>query len=659
MTGRLIGRTLGGDFTIIERIGQGGMATVYRAHQRSVRRDVALKVLDFNEETLIDDTFKERFANEAAFIAALEHIHILPVHAYGIDDNHAYLAMRLLRGGSLKELLRDGDPLPLERAAMLFEQIAKGLAYAHSKGIIHRDLKPGNILLDENNNAYLTDFGLAKLADSDADLTKEDKVVGTLWYMSPEQISGAKLDHRADIYSMGILLFHMVTGRVPFRNEGGEDMISVMYKHLREAPPNPLALNPLISERLSQIILRALAKDPEERYQNMGEMAIEVSEALGLSASQSYPTVASALYRTDPLMQMPHLQRRRWVIAVVIASLVVGIGLLALLPRINLADVPTFTVQQGVEADWDELEPTEQQVALAQQRLGEDGFIAVSACDLGSEYHATLNREISQRLTDYDLAHQVLDSAADSNQQRIQIEQALLNGAQGLILCVLNYEFIDETLRSMDERDLPIVIESTSDETYGGVITSNIQSDFAMGQAAGRYAGQLIRDELGGEADVVVLSFDDADNIVIRADGLEAGVLENAPNAEFVARVDGGTQEFGYQSMRELLAEGIPFDVIVSINDAGAYGAVQALEEAGIEPGQVMIVSIDAERLATQYIRDGYYFRGSLTVGRRATAISTSDVMTQMLAGASVPEIITIPTGTIITVETLNALEES
>src|SRR5688572_22875672 len=196
------------DFVVQERIGRGGMSVVYSAFQPSVNRQVALKIITVNAEAGEQDEFRRRFAQEAELVASLEHIHILPVYDYGIvNDEIAYIAMRLLRGGSLSSLIKDGS-LPVDRVADLFTQVARGVAYAHRKGVIHRDIKPSNILLDDDNNAYVTDFGLAKLVGDTMDITRSGKIVGTPAYMAPEQLRGDVIDHRADIYSLGVVLYH-------------------------------------------------------------------------------------------------------------------------------------------------------------------------------------------------------------------------------------------------------------------------------------------------------------------------------------------------------------------------------------------------------------------------------------------------------------------
>ncbi|HVU10776.1 MAG TPA: serine/threonine-protein kinase, partial [Phototrophicaceae bacterium] len=279
MLPRWVGRRVD-DFVIEDRIGRGGMATVFRAHQISVNRYVALKVIDLSLNQEEREEFRTRFEQEAAVVALLEHIHILPVYAYGVVENEfTYLAMRLLRGGSLADLLRKG-PLPQARAVEIFSQVGRGLEYAHRKGVIHRDLKPSNILLDDAGNAYLSDFGLAKMLGSTLNLTKSGNLVGTPAYVSPEQVRGEPADARSDIYSMGILLYHMFVGRPPFElSETG--IAALLYKHVEEPPPPPRLFNPEVTPQVEAVILRALDKDPTLRYQSAEAMVNELNAALG------------------------------------------------------------------------------------------------------------------------------------------------------------------------------------------------------------------------------------------------------------------------------------------------------------------------------------------------------------------------------------------
>ncbi|MGZ9226345.1 MAG: serine/threonine-protein kinase, partial [Anaerolineales bacterium] len=207
------GQTLG-PYRIINQIGKGGMATVYKAYQPSVDRYVALKVLP--SQLAESKEFATRFQQEARIIAKLEHPHILPVFDYGESDGIAYLVMRYLEAGTLKEKMEAGRPLPLNEIDRIFNQLTDALTYAHSHGIVHRDLKPANALIDSYGNIFLTDFGIAKLLESASPrLTQTDAIMGTPAYISPEQAQGQPVDQRSDIYSLGIILYEMVTGRVP------------------------------------------------------------------------------------------------------------------------------------------------------------------------------------------------------------------------------------------------------------------------------------------------------------------------------------------------------------------------------------------------------------------------------------------------------------
>ncbi len=261
-----------GQFTVIEEIGRGGMATVYRATQASINRDVALKVLP--KAFLHDSGFYERFTREVDVIAHLEHPHIVPIYDFGTFDGTPYIAMRLLMGGSLRQFIRSGGTINLHELIVPARQIGSALDYAHQQGIVHRDLKPGNILLDTNNNAYLSDFGIARVLNSD--LTGS-AIIGTPAYMSPEQAQGNPLDARADVYSMGVVLFELITGREPFE---AETPIAMILKHLNERVPFISEFRTDLPHELDRVIAKATQKNPDERYSSAGAMAQAFEDAV-------------------------------------------------------------------------------------------------------------------------------------------------------------------------------------------------------------------------------------------------------------------------------------------------------------------------------------------------------------------------------------------
>lgn len=276
----LSGTTIG-TYQIVEQIGQGGMATVYKAFHAPTNRYVAVKVLP--PEATADPHFMQRFDREAKAIAGLQHIHILPVFDYGQHEGMPYLVMRYVPTGTLKDRLAEGA-LRLDEAIRLFCQIAEAVEYAHQKGILHRDLKPANVLLDDSGNALLSDFGLARLVGTDSSLTGVN-VVGTPLYMSPAQARGRPVDARSDIYSLGVMLYEMVTGETPFT---AESPVAVIYMHASEPPPPPRTKRSDLPIAVEQVILKALAKRDEQRFQTASAMITALRAAVS-TVSEAQP----------------------------------------------------------------------------------------------------------------------------------------------------------------------------------------------------------------------------------------------------------------------------------------------------------------------------------------------------------------------------------
>ena len=264
-----------GPYRIINQIGHGCMATVYKAYQPSMNRNVAIKVLP--SQLAESKEFTKRFQQEAHTIARLEHAHILPVFDYGESDGISYFVMRYLQAGTLKDKMEAG-PLSLTEIDRIFTQLADALSYAHSQGVIHRDLKPANALIDSQGNLFLTDFGIAKLLeDSSPRLTQTDAIMGTPAYISPEQAQALKVDQRSDIYSLGIILYEMVTGRVPFV---ADTPLAVILKHVSDPMPLPSSIKTDIPESIEQVLLKSLAKNPNDRFATAAEFVSAWKRAL-------------------------------------------------------------------------------------------------------------------------------------------------------------------------------------------------------------------------------------------------------------------------------------------------------------------------------------------------------------------------------------------
>ncbi len=262
-----------GQYQLKEIIGQGGMATVYKAYHPATDRLVAVKVL--TRQLSEDPAFLKRFRREARVVARLEHRSILPIYDYGEHDGQPYIVMRMVEAGTLRTGIYHGQ-LDLPTAARIVEQVAEALDYAHSHGVIHRDLKPSNILLDEHNNAYLTDFGIAKMLGSTSQVTASG-VVGTPSYMSPEQCQGKSVTSASDIYALAAILHEIVTGRPPFV---ADRPLTVMYMHVREPVPSVLDVDPSLPPAIDEVIERGLAKQPEMRYMTASALAEDFRHAV-------------------------------------------------------------------------------------------------------------------------------------------------------------------------------------------------------------------------------------------------------------------------------------------------------------------------------------------------------------------------------------------
>lgn len=270
----MIGNILGDRFEILERVGGGGMATVYKAHDHRLDRKVAVKIL--RQQFVHDEDFIRRFQREAQAAASLSHPNVVSIYDVGQQDDVHYIVMEYVEGCTLNEKIKEQAPLPVEEAVHIASQICDALEHAHYNQIIHRDIKPHNILLSKDGRVKVTDFGIARAAAA-TDLTQTGAVLGSVHYFSPEQAKGVIQGEKSDLYSLGIVLYQMLTNRLPFL---GESPISVALKHLQEHVEEPRKINPLIPQSVENIILKALRKTPEERYNGAKDMLEDLTTCL-------------------------------------------------------------------------------------------------------------------------------------------------------------------------------------------------------------------------------------------------------------------------------------------------------------------------------------------------------------------------------------------
>jgi len=280
-----------GRYKIKSELGRGGMATVYRALDPSSNREVAIKVLP--PEMLRNLVTRARFKRELKLVASLEHPAIVPVYDVGEDDDQPFFVMRYMSGGSLAAMIKKGR-LSLSDAAVIIERLASALDHAHSKGIIHRDIKPDNVLFDAGNNPYLSDFGVAKFTETSVSATGHD-VMGTPAYISPEQARGENVDHRADIYGLGAILYEMLAGKRPYP---GETVIGVAVQHVNDPIPDILKDRPDLPVEVDAIIKTAMAKDKEKRYNTALELALALSRAT-FGEERTLPSLATLTNRQN------------------------------------------------------------------------------------------------------------------------------------------------------------------------------------------------------------------------------------------------------------------------------------------------------------------------------------------------------------------------
>ena len=318
--------------------GRGGMGVVYRATQPGLERSVALKLIA--AEFAADDEFRERFQRESRLAASIEHPNVIPVYEAGEHEGALFISMRFVDGSDLKSVIqRDGRLEPV-RAARVIAQVAAALDAAHSRGLVHRDVKPGNVLVTPDEHVYLTDFGLTKRAHSESALTRTGQMVGTVDYVAPEQIEGGAVDARSDVYALGCVLYHLLTGKVPFDKP---TEMARLYSHVHEPPPKPSDEIPGLAPELDEVVARAMAKAPADRYPSAGDLgraaeaaaahralpSTEQSIARGEAAPgriESAPTVTGPIGAAAPAGEATPRSKRPLVVAGALAAL----GLIAL-----------------------------------------------------------------------------------------------------------------------------------------------------------------------------------------------------------------------------------------------------------------------------------------------------------------------------------------
>ncbi len=343
----MVGKTVAGRYELEEVVGHGGMSSVYRAHDSLLERYVALKVL--HEQYNEDEDFVERFKREARSVAQLQHPNIVTVIDRGEEEGRQYIVFEFIDGENLKEFVVRKGRLDLREALEIAVEIARALAFAHEHGLIHRDVKPQNVLLNGDGRAKVTDFGIARSLDVEHGVTQTGTVLGTSNYIAPEQASGQQVDVHTDVYSLGVVLYELLTGEVPFP---GESFVAVAMKHVHEPPPNVLDVRGDVPLRVASAIDRALEKDPTERFPTMDAFAAELEACLAeLDRGEAGDATVVIPAATRPRRRKPAARLPLFIGllgALAIAAIVVG--LLTLGDRGNTVAVGARIAIAGVGA---------------------------------------------------------------------------------------------------------------------------------------------------------------------------------------------------------------------------------------------------------------------------------------------------------------------
>jgi eukaryotic-like serine/threonine-protein kinase len=321
----LLGTILSGRYRLEARIGAGGMSTVYRALDETLQRQVAIKLM--NREVATDSDQLERFRREARAVAQLSHPHIVGVIDAGEDEGRPYIVFEYVEGETLKDRIRRQGRLPIAEAVAYAIEIARALGAAHARHIVHRDVKPQNVLIDEEGSAKVTDFGIARTLDEEG-LTADGRVLGTTDYVSPEQALGHDVTGQSDLYAVGVVLYEMLTGEVPFK---GENQVAVAMKHVRESLPDVQVKRPEVSAALAAVVDRATAKHQEDRYGDDAELIADLEDVLAIetaragSATGEVTTVIRSL-PANARRRVPFRVRRPWVTSALVGLLLIALA---------------------------------------------------------------------------------------------------------------------------------------------------------------------------------------------------------------------------------------------------------------------------------------------------------------------------------------------
>jgi serine/threonine-protein kinase len=547
-------------YLIVRRIGSGGMADVYCAEDTHLGRQVALKVL--HRRFAQDQEFVERFRREASAAAGLQHPNVVGVFDRGKHDGTYYIAMEHLPGRTLKEIVTAEAPLPQELVVDLGTQILQAAGFAHRHGVIHRDFKPHNVIVDEHGGAKVTDFGIARAGASE--MTETGSIMGTAQYLSPEQAQGHAVTAASDLYSIGVMLYEMLAGQLPF---GGDSAVSIALKHLSE-PPTPISqLRPDVNPALESVVMAALAKDPAHRWQSADDFA-EALQAAGAQLGQAQPAPQdTAAFAPVPVVPPPpppdEERRRRWPLFTIGVLTLLLAAFLAYLAIAGLTSTETKEVPRVVG----------KQLLQARQILERDGFeVEESRVRSEAPFDQVIDQDPNARVEADEGSTVTLEVSGGPGTVRVPTVRGLPQAV---------------AIETLAKRDLKATVDSRPSESIEkGIATRTVP---AAGEVVDRGERVQLFVSSGPEQvdvpDVTGLSRDSAENLLTGA-GLEVAVQERAseePEDDVISQDPGaGSQVDRGTTVTITVSTGIEKVSVPNVVGLNRRDAIQQVKSAGL-----------------------------------------------------------------------------
>lgn len=628
-----VGKAIG-DFILQERIGGGRVTSVYRAFQPKMKRDAVVKLINLNTAQQGINA-RERFEHDIQRLRQLDHPHILRLYDYGIADPYAYLAVALVHGGTLRTLLNQTSIPEFTVTVKIINQIAQAVGYAHLQGITHADLKPTNVLLDGDNSAYLTDFGMAQRILGDDLISSREGNIRLPIYHAPEQLTSGFVDERSLVYSLGIMLYEMVTGQLPFTLDA--DPMTNLNRLTNGGIPRPRTHNAAIPPLLDGVIMRALEKSPADRQQTTFELREDLDGAIrstftAIPVSTAPKPIDQHDIRDEVEAELRESRLQNatlWSAAV--TTVVVVFAVIWLLLR---APIPAPEVVVGSVGDRVSLVPVAGAQRNTERALGEEGFIAYVGCNLANmdeaAYAQTLEADAADR---YGFSVRVgYDSGGSADGAAAAIQSAVDDGARGLILCPVIH---DQWLAVLDT--VPVVVTKNLLPADAPVVPVVADDNQQLGTLAAEAAVRYILAERRSNARVVIINDDPGAGGIERVTAITSILAQQAPNAEIKAIYSAALLD--PEELKALVIDPQPrINVVITTSDRAAFSLITLLETNQIPTARVAVFSIGGEPLARSLIDAGLYLRETVSLNYDDATAYHIDAIVSLIGGSIIPQ---------------------